>query len=228
MSTHISNPLATIELTTGPNPNPTHAIIWMHGLGADGNDFVPIIDELDLPETTSIRFIFPHAPKQPITINGGFIMRAWYDIRNTELDHAEDEKGLERSRQLIIQLIEKEISRGIPFKNIVLAGFSQGGAMSLFVGLRHTEKLGGIMVLSGYLPLAQQLERDMYLVNRATPIFMGHGSEDMIVPVQLANRSRQQLIAQGHSVEWHEYNMAHSVCNAEITDLSKWLRRILL
>lgn len=225
MSTHFSNPLATIELTTGPNP--THSIIWMHGLGADGNDFVPIIDELDLPETASIRFIFPHAPKQPVTVNGGFIMRAWYDIRSADLNHAEDEIGLKKSEQLIAQLIEKEKSRGIASKNIILAGFSQGGVMSLFVGLRYAEKLGGMMVLSGYLPLAQQFEWDAYLMNRTTPIFMGHGSEDMIVPFQLASQSRQQLITQGYRVEWHEYSMAHSVCNEELTDISKWLQRVL-
>lgn len=226
MSTHSTNPLATIELTTGPNP--THTIIWMHGLGADGNDFVPITEELDLSEVTPIRFIFPHAPKQPVTINGGFIMRAWYDIQSADLDHTEDEIGLKRSRQLITQLIEKENLRGISTKNIVLAGFSQGGVMSLFVGLQHTEKLGGIMALSGYLPLAREFENNARPVNHTTPIFMGHGSEDMIVPIQLASKSRQQLITQGYSVEWHEYSMAHSVCTDEITDISKWLRRILL
>ena len=226
MSTHFSNPLATIELTTGSNP--THSIIWMHGLGADGNDFVPIIEELDLPKTIAIRFIFPHAPKQPVTVNGGFIMRAWYDIRSADLDHAEDEVGLKRSEQLIMQLIEKEKSRGIASENIVLAGFSQGGVMSLFVGLRYAEKLGGVMVLSGYLPLAHQFESSAHLVNHTTPIFIGHGNEDMIVPIQLANKSKQQLITQGYLVEWHEYNMAHSVCNDELADISKWLRRVLL
>ena len=226
MSTHFSNSLATIELTTGPNP--THSIIWMHGLGADGNDFVPIIEELDLPKTIAIRFIFPHAPKQPVTVNGGFIMRAWYDIRSADLDHAEDEVGLKRSEQLIMQLIEKEKSRGVASENIVLAGFSQGGVMSLFVGLRYAEKLGGVMVLSGYLPLAHQFESSAHLVNHTTPIFIGHGNEDMIVPIQLANKSKQQLITQGYLVEWHEYNMAHSVCNDELTDISKWLRRVLL
>jgi len=200
----------------------------MHGLGADGNDFVPIIDELDLPETSPVRFIFPHAPKQPVTINGGFIMRAWYDIRSADLDHTEDEAGLKRSQQLITQLIEKENSRGIPFENIVLAGFSQGGVMSLFVGLRYAEKLGGVIVLSGYLPLARQLENDACPANHTTPIFMGHGSEDMIVPIPLASKSRQQLITLGYSVEWHEYSMAHSVCSDEITDISKWLRSVLL
>lgn len=226
MSTHFSNPLATIELTTSSNP--THSIIWMHGLGADGNDFVPIIEELDLPETIAIRFIFPHAPKQPVTVNGGFIMRAWYDIRSADLDHAEDAVGLKRSEQLITQLIEKEKSRGIASENIILAGFSQGGVMSLFVGLRYAEKLGGVMVLSGYLPLAHQFESDIYPANHTTPIFIGHGNEDMIVPMQLANKSKQQLITQGYLVEWHEYNMAHSVCSAELTDISKWLQRVLL
>lgn len=226
MSTHFLNPLATIELTTGSNP--THSIIWMHGLGADGNDFVPIIEELDLPKTIAIRFIFPHAPKQPVTVNGGFIMRAWYDIRSADLDHAEDEVGLKRSEQLIMQLIEKEKSRGVASENIVLAGFSQGGVMSLFVGLRYAEKLGGVMVLSGYLPLAHQFESGTHLVNHTTPIFIGHGREDMIVPMQLANKAKQQLIVQGYLVEWHEYNMAHSVCNDELTDISKWLRRVLL
>ncbi|HMU63949.1 MAG: dienelactone hydrolase family protein [Nitrosomonas sp.] len=226
MSTHFLNPLATIELTTGSNP--THSIIWMHGLGADGKDFVPIIEELDLPKAIAIRFIFPHAPKQPVTVNGGFIMRAWYDIRSADLDHAEDEVGLKRSEQLIMQLIEKEKSRGVASENIVLAGFSQGGVMSLFVGLRYAEKLGGVMVLSGYLPLAHQFESSAHLVNHTTPIFIGHGNEDMIVPIQLANKSKQQLITQGYLVEWHEYNMAHSVCNDELTDISKWLQRVLL
>ncbi|SDY68636.1 alpha/beta hydrolase [Nitrosomonas sp. Nm33] len=225
MPTPSSQQLPAIELETSVQP--THTILWMHGLGADGNDFVPIIHELDLPPDTAIRFIFPHAPKQPVSINQGLIMRAWYDIKNINLNQYEDEAGIRSSQHAITAMIERENQRGIPSTNIVLAGFSQGGVIALQVGLRHPDKLGGIMVLSSYLPLAHTLTKEAHNANTPTSIFMAHGSYDPIVPIHLAKTSRQQLLEAGYQVEWHEYPMEHSVCAEELTDISKWLRQVL-
>lgn len=217
--------LPTVEFETGIPP--TYSILWMHGLGADGNDFVPIVRELNLPPSIPVRFIFPHAPMRPVTVNGGFVMRAWYDIAHSDLGQHEDEVGLRDSQQAIEALINRENERGIAPENIVLAGFSQGGAVALQSGLRYPEKLAGIMALSCYLPLAQTLATEAHRTNSATPIFMAHGNHDPIIPITLAAASKQQLIESGYAVEWHEYPMAHSVCVEEIADIGGWLKRVL-
>jgi len=210
----------TIELETGPDPDA--CVIWMHGLGADGSDFVPIVPELDLPPR-AIRFVFPHAPMQPVTINSGYVMRAWYDVVATDFGRQEDESGVRASRELIEGLLAREKERGIAAENIVLAGFSQGGAMALFTGLRHDERLAGIMALSSYLPIAASLAGEAHEANRGVPIFMAHGTEDEIVPIALARMSRNHLVGLGYASEWHEYPMPHSVCAEEIDDISAWL-----
>ncbi len=221
-------PLEAIELETGPKP--AASVIWMHGLGADGNDFVPIVHELDLDGAPDIRFIFPHAPMQPVSINNGYVMRAWYDVKWGDLEGKSkqaDEKGVRASQAAITQLIEREVSRGITADRIVLAGFSQGGAVALQTGLRHPRKLGGIMALSTYLPLAENLADEASAENRKTPIFMAHGTQDAVIPFEMSTRSRDVLLQHGYDVEWHEYPMAHSVCLEEIADIGKWLRRAL-
>ncbi|TSA52354.1 MAG: carboxylesterase [Nitrosomonadaceae bacterium] len=217
---------STIELENGGDP--THTILWLHGLGADGNDFVPIIDELELPSDSRIRFIFPHAPMRPVSINNGFVMRAWYDVLNPNFSQPEDEDGLRDSQRAIEALLEREQQRGITPERIVLAGFSQGGAMALQTGLRYPERLAGIMALSCYLPLQQTLAAEAHHANSATSIFMAHGSQDSIVPLTLAAASRRQLLESGYAVEWHEYLMAHTVCVEEMTDISAWLKRVLI
>ncbi len=223
--THSPNQSDAIEITTGQNP--THAVIWMHGLGADGNDFVPIVQMLDLPITVPLRFIFPHAPFRPVSVNGGTRMRAWYDIKQANLNKNEDESGLRASERAITALIETENRRGIPCDHILLAGFSQGGAMVLQTGLRYPQKLAGMMVLSAYLPLANIALQEAHPVNRETPIFMAHGEHDLIVPIELATTSCQYLRTGNYKVEWHQYPMAHTVCDQELADISKWLSKIL-
>lgn len=217
--------LETIESETGPKPVAT--IIVLHGLGADGNDFVPIAQELDLSEVGNVRFVFPHAPVIPVTINNGYQMRAWYDILGMDLVKREDEDGLRRSRGEIEELLEREERRGMPAHRIVLAGFSQGCAMALMTGLRHTQRLAGIVGMSGYLPLAQSTATERSDANFLTPIFMAHGQHDNVVAVQRGQASRDALQALGYQVEWHEYPMAHSVCMEEITDLNAWLLKTL-
>ncbi|MGH8711219.1 MAG: alpha/beta hydrolase, partial [Burkholderiales bacterium] len=211
------DPLPSIELATGDNP--TASVIWLHGLGADGNDFVPVVDELGLPPQLAVRFIFPHAPMQPVTINSGFIMRAWYDVFNQDMSFREDEAGVRRSQQEIENFITKEKDRGIGASRIVLAGFSQGGAIALHTGLRHSERLAGIMALSSYLPLASTLAAEASAANRNVPIFMAHGTADPLIPLPLATLSREHLEQQGYPVEWHQYLMPHSVCLEEIQDI---------
>lgn len=221
-----NDPLDTIEIERGDDP--THTILWMHGLGADGNDFVPIIDELALPSDVSVRFIFPHAPMRAVTINQGFVMRAWYDVFDLSFNRTEDEDGLRDSQRAIEFLLERERKRGIIPGRIVLAGFSQGGAMALQAGLRYPEKLAGIMALSCYLPMRQTLVTESHRANSGTSIFMAHGNLDSIVPMSLATISKQQLLESGYAVEWHAYPMAHSVCGEEMADISAWLRRVLV
>ena len=218
-------PLPSIELATGDNP--TASVIWLHGLGADGNDFVPVVDELGLPPQLAVRFIFPHAPMQPVTINSGFIMRAWYDVFNQDMSFREDEAGVRRSQQEIEKLITIEKDRGIGASRIVLAGFSQGGAIALQTGLRHPERLAGIMALSSYLPLASTLAAEASAANRNVPIFMAHGTADPLIPLPLASLSREHLKQQGYQVEWHQYLMPHSVCLEEIQEIGQWLQRVL-
>ena len=217
--------LEFIEKQTGPNPAAT--LIILHGLGADGNDFVPIANELDLSAVGPVRFVFPHAPVMPVTINGGYAMRAWYDILGADLVAREDEKGLRQSRLEVEALIGREIERGIAPGRIVLAGFSQGCAMSLLAGLRYGQRLAGIVGMSGYLPLAATTAAERHGANHSTPIFLAHGQYDDVVPINRATASRDALTALGHEVEWHEYPMAHSVCMEEIADLNRWLVRAL-
>ncbi|MXS84940.1 alpha/beta hydrolase [Nitrosomonas sp. HPC101] len=221
-----NNPLqlSAIDIATGPNP--LYTILWMHGLGADGNDFVPIVQTLDLP-ATPIRFLFPHAPLQSVTIHGGHTMRAWYDIQHTDFIMQEDKVGLHRSRRAIVALIEHENQRGIPSNRIILAGFSQGAAMALHIGLRHPDKLAGILALSGYLPLADKIRQEAHAANQATPILMAHGNYDSVVPAELARSSLQLLRNYHYSVTWYEYPMAHTVCDQELVDISRWLANIL-
>ena len=220
--------LETIELETGPNP--TAAVIWMHGLGADGNDFVPIVNELDLSGAPSIRFIFPHAPAIPVTINNGYVMRAWYDVSYGYLEgksRQADEKGVRASQAEIEKLIAREVGRGIRANKIVIAGFSQGGAIALHTGLRHAAPLAGIMALSTYLPAPHTLPAEAAAANRDIALFYAHGSDDQVIPIAMAETSRQSLSAAGYAVEWHEYPMQHSVCLEEIRDISAWLQTVL-
>ena len=217
--------LETIQIET--TPNPTVSVIWLHGLGADGNDFVPIVRELDLTGCPPIRFIFPHAPVMPLTINNGYVMRAWYDILGTDLSRREDESGLRKSQALVEYLIEEEKARGIPASRILLAGFSQGCAMTLQTGLRYPEKLAGLLCLSGYLPLHTLVPDERHKANQHTPIYLAHGRSDPVIPIDRAEKSRDILRSLGYQVEWHEYMMPHSVCEEEIEDISAWLKRIL-
>jgi phospholipase/carboxylesterase len=217
--------LDCIEVTT--NENPTAAVIWMHGLGADGSDFVPIVRELDLTGCPGIRFIFPNADSIPVTINGGYVMPAWYDILAMDLVRKEDEVGLRKSQKQIDALIEREIERSISAEKIVLAGFSQGCAMTLQTGLRFPQKLAGLMCLSGYLPIHSTVTAEHHPANKATPIFMAHGRGDGVVTIDRAEQSRDFLHALGYTIEWHEYLMQHSVCEEEITDIGHWLQRLL-
>jgi len=217
--------LETIDKQTGPAPRAS--VIVLHGLGADGNDFVPVAKELDLSAVGDVRFVFPHAPVMPVTINGGYEMRAWYDILGADLVQREDEKGLRSSLAQVEALIEREKSRGIPASRIVLAGFSQGCAMALMTGLRHPERLAGIVGLSGYLPLLDKTLAERHSANADVPIFLAHGRQDPVVPLARGSASRDALQAMGHEVEWHEYDMPHSVCTEEIEDLNRWLLRVL-
>jgi phospholipase/carboxylesterase len=217
--------LETIEIESAPNP--TVSVIWLHGLGADGNDFVPIVRELDLTGCPAIRFVFPHADAIPVTVNGGYVMRAWYDILGADIAKREDEVGLRKSQIAIEALIANEIARGIPANRIILAGFSQGCAMTLQTGLRHPEKLAGLLCLSGYVPLHEVLAAERHPANQHTPIFLVHGRSDPIIPIQRAQQSRDLLTSLGYRVEWHEYMMQHSVCAEEIDDISAWLKRVL-
>ena len=215
--------LETLELETGPRP--TAAVIWLHGLGADGHDFEPIVPELDLPDAPAVRFVFPHAPLMAVTINGGAVMRAWYDVYNAGGVRREDDAGIRSSQQSVESLIAREKTRGA--RRIVLAGFSQGGAIALQTGLRHGEPLAGIMALSTYLPLAAALAAEASDANRRVPILMAHGRHDPLIPVERATISRDTLRKAGYDVEWHDYAMEHSVCAEEIGDIAAWLRRVL-
>ncbi len=218
----MAEPLETIEIETTPNPQAS--VIWMHGLGADGNDFAPLADEIELP--IAVRYIFPHAPMMPVSINGGYVMRAWYDISDAAI-RREDEAGVRASQQSVEALLAREKSRGIAASRIVLAGFSQGGAIALQTGLRHGERLAGVMALSTYVPLAVQLAAEAHPANRGLPIFMAHGTDDPMIAFARAEATRDLLQQQGYVVEWHEYRMQHAVCPQEITDIVSWLRRVL-
>ncbi len=221
--------LESVEVATGPNPSAT--VIWMHGLGADGYDFVPIVKELDvntLPGLAGgVRFIFPHAPMRPVTINNGMVMRAWYDIIMVDLVRQEDEAGLRASQAECDKLIANEVVRGIPKNRIVVGGFSQGGAVTLQAGLRHADRLAGLMVLSSYLPLAAYVAGESSKANKDVPIFMTHGIHDPVISPERATTSRDQLTGLGYQVEWHDYPMEHSVCLEEIADLRAWFGKVL-
>jgi phospholipase/carboxylesterase len=214
-----------VEIETGPEP--TGTVIWLHGLGADGHDFEPLVPELMSPGQAAVRFIFPHAPIRPVTLNGRFAMRAWYDIVSLDRRGPEDERGVRESQARIEALIGRENQRGIATGRIVLAGFSQGGALALYAGTRHTHKLAGIMGLSCYMLLAARFAAERAPVNQATPIFLAHGTQDPVVAPLLGEETRRLLEQNGYAVEWHAYSMPHSVCAQEVTDIAAWLRRVL-
>jgi phospholipase/carboxylesterase len=221
--------LEVIEVQTAPNP--TASVIVLHGLGADGNDFVPVAQELDLSSVGPVRFVFPHGPTRPVTINGGYVMRAWYDILGSDLgldgQKREDTAGLRESQALVEALIASERSRGIAASRIVLAGFSQGCAMTFMTGLRYGERLAGLLGMSGYLPLATLTATERSSANSDVPIFQAHGTADPVIPIARAIASRDALLAMGYPVEWHAYPMPHSVCAPEIADMNRWLLRVL-
>jgi len=216
--------LEALEVETAPSPRA--AVLWMHGLGADGYDFVDLVPALGLG-ATPVRFVFPHAPMRPVTINRGMAMRAWYDVRDDVGTRREDASGVRESQARIEALIAREKSRGIAADRVVLAGFSQGGAMALHTGLRYPERLAGIMALSCYLPLVDHFPGEATAANRATPIFMAHGTHDPLIPLDRARQARDTLARLGYRVEWHEYPMPHSVCDAEVVHIAEWLARIL-
>jgi phospholipase/carboxylesterase len=223
----MTSTLPNITLDTGSNPQ--HSIIWLHGLGADGEDFVPIAEEMELP--VAVRYIFPHAPMRPVTINGGYVMRAWYDILiaaasaeiASSIGRNEDVEGIRESQAEVEKLIAREKQRGVAAKNIYLAGFSQGGAVVLYTGLRHKEKLGGILALSTYVPIQETLQAEADDAARDTPIFMAHGQADPVIPYAFGRASSRELLRQGYTLEWHDYAMQHSVCPEEIRDIEQWL-----
>jgi phospholipase/carboxylesterase len=217
--------LETIEVETAIKPNA--AVIWLHGLGADGHDFEPIVPEIVRPGERAWRFVFPNAPVRPVTINGGMPMRAWYDLKGLDRKAAEDETGFRDTETQVRQLIAREGERGIPAHRVVLAGFSQGGAVSLYTVPRFPEKLAGVMALSCYLPRESSFSAERAPANNDTPIFMAHGRGDTVLPLSLGVQSRNFLMAQGYTVEWHDYPMAHAVCAAEIADIREYLLRVL-
>ena len=217
--------LPSIELETAPNPTAT--VIWLHGLGADGNDFVPIVPELGLPASLRLRFVFPHAPVRAVTINNGMRMRAWYDIAAADLNSRADLAGVRESQGQLEALIERENARGMSSERTVLAGFSQGGAIALYGGLRHGERLAGIMALSTYLIAPDKLAIEASAANREVPILMAHGTADPVVRFQWGEASRRMLETAGYAVEWHSYRMEHSVCLEEVRAIGAWLTRVL-
>jgi phospholipase/carboxylesterase len=225
LSCTLSGMLESIEVETAPNPDA--AIIWLHGLGADGHDFEPVVPELVQPGTRAWRFVFPNAPVRPVTINNGMRMRAWYDIKGFDRADAEDVGGFRDTDAHLRQLIDREVSRAIPTTRIVLAGFSQGGAVSLYTAPRLAEKLAGVMALSCYLPCRSSFLAEAAPVNVTTPILMAHGRTDQVVPMSLGLKSRDFLKTQGYSVEWRDYPMPHSVCPAELADIRTFLLRVL-
>jgi phospholipase/carboxylesterase len=217
--------LETIEIETAPAP--TAAVVWLHGLGADGHDFEGLVPELRLPATPGVRFVFPHAPLQPVTINGGMVMRAWYDVFDDAGTRREDEAGVRTSERRIEALIARQRARGVGAARIVLAGFSQGGAMALHTGLRYGERLAGILALSCFLPLAGAVAAEASPANRDVPVFMAHGTHDPLIPLARAQRGRDVLVGLGYRVEWSQYPMPHAVCAQEVDAVGGWLRRVL-
>ncbi|MDS4014222.1 MAG: dienelactone hydrolase family protein [Candidatus Accumulibacter sp.] len=218
--------LPTVEHSTGETPH--FSVIWLHGLGADGHDFEPIVEEFDLDRLPPIRFIFPHAPMRAVTINGGYVMRAWYDVVSPDFAPGREEaEGVRQSTAQIEALLARENERGIPAERIVLAGFSQGGAVALHAGLRHAQRLAGVLALSCYLPLADTLADEAHASNRQVPLFMAHGRNDPVVPYDYGKRSAKLLKAEGYPVEWYAYDSEHTVCVEELGDIESWLHRIV-
>lgn len=217
--------MSEAEVIIEPGGEPDGSVIWLHGLGADGHDFEPIVPELRLPADLNLRFIFPHAPIRPVTINGGMSMRAWFDIVSLDRSGPMDEKGIRSSSQRIVEIIEREHDRGIPYEKIVLAGFSQGGAIAAYTAIRFGFSLAGLMALSIYLPLSTG-EGSVMPQSRDLPIFMAHGTFDPVLPLALGMTARDSLLAGGFTVEWREYAMAHAVCPEEIFDIREWLLRV--
>jgi phospholipase/carboxylesterase len=220
----MAEPLECIELQT--HARPQNAVVWLHGLGADGYDFVPVVRELEAAGAPAARYVFPHAPQIPVTINSGYVMRAWYDILGTELVRQEDGARIRASAEAVERLIEREVERGVPRSRVVLAGFSQGGAITLHAGLRAREPLAGLMALSTYLPLADTVDAEATKESRGIPIFMAHGTSDPMIPIARSTASRDRLKSLGYAVEWHEYPMPHSVSAEEIRDIAKFLQRV--
>lgn len=218
--------LDCVTVDTGPSPR--HCVIWLHGLGADGHDFEPAVPHLGLPTEPAVRFLFPHAPRRPVTVNGGMRMRAWYDITELDIAARPDEAGIRESQALIEALLEESRDAGFAPSDTILAGFSQGGAIALHTGLRHKKRLAGIMGLSCYLPLDEQLSEEASGANRNTPIFMAHGTQDPVVPFGLGERSKDFLGERGYGVEWHHYPVSHGVAPEELRDIGKWLTRVLV
>lgn len=218
-------PLTTLEIE--PAGAARASVIWMHGLGADARDFEPIVPELRLSAELGVRFVFPNAPIRPVTVNGGMRMRAWYDVLSTDLPRREDPDGVYASERAINALLEREKQRGVPVDRIVLAGFSQGGAMALHTGLRYPDRLAGILALSCYIPLAGKLNDERRPANQPTPIFMAHGDYDTVIPMRYGQQSAELLKNLGYRVEWRDYGMGHEVCWEEIRDVGKWLERVL-
>jgi len=208
----------------GPRTKADAAVIWLHGLGADGHDFEPVVPQLGLDPRTAVRFVFPHAPSIPVTLNGGWVMPAWYDIRDTDLKQRHDVQGIRESARRIEALIAREVERGVPSRRIVLAGFSQGGALAVHVALRHELPLAGVVALSTYLVCGDTLEAEASAANRGLPAFVAHGSQDPMVLIDRGQALKERLLGLGHPVEWHSYPMAHAVCMEEIVALGTWLQ----
>ncbi len=220
----IAMPELLESIVINPKSTPDAVVIWLHGLGADGYDFEPIVPELNLPDSAAIKFIFPHAPKIPVTVNAGYVMRAWYDIVSADLSAQQDAEGIKRSAEQLSNVIDAEIKAGMPPEKIILAGFSQGGAIILQAGLRYPQSLGGLMVLSSYVPLASTLEAEKNTANQDIAIFYAHGDQDDVIPISFAEQSRDLLKEQGYAVEWHHYPMPHAVIPDEIDAIGKWLK----
>lgn len=218
--------LETVEIETGARPS--HSVVWLHGLGADGHDFEPIVEAMNVSRLPPTRFVFPHAPTRPVTINGGYVMRAWYDVLSVDFAaRREDEAGIRESGRRIEALLARENARGIPASHIVLAGFSQGGAIALHTGLRHPQTLAGLVALSTYLPLAGSLAAEAAAANARLPIFMAHGRADAVIPYEFGERSGQKLTAAGYPLRWHGYAADHTVSMEELRDIEDWLAQRL-
>lgn len=221
----MSTDISAIEIN--PNLSAQASVIWLHGLGADGNDFVPIVKELNLSDSLPLRFVFPHAPMRPITINQGYVMRAWFDVPTLKFDEKIDQKGIFDSMKIIQDLIENEKQLGFSSKKIILAGFSQGAVMALTTGLTYPQRLGGILALSGCLPFTPSLTEKIHQSNHDTPIFLAHGIEDNIVPYTLGASTHLMLKKYHYPVDWHSYNMGHSLCSEEVKDIRNWFKQVI-